>query len=81
MSPRKLRNLPRMKLWEQGKPGSSNLLSLADNKASVSKQQDQGQREREEKKAALRTCRKLVTNRWLKAKERDTERTSSKTQP
>jgi len=37
-----------MKLWEPGKPGSFNVLSLADNEASVSKQQDQGQRESEE---------------------------------
>lgn len=36
--------------------------------------------EREEEKGTLRTCRTLVTNRWLNTKERDTERTSSKTQ-
>lgn len=38
LSPGKLRNFLRMKLREQGEPGSCSVPSLADNKASVSKQ-------------------------------------------
>lgn len=45
LSPGKLRNFPRMKLWEQGRPGSSDGLSPIDKEASVSKQHVQGQGE------------------------------------
>lgn len=38
LSPGKLRNFLRMKLREQGEPGSCSVPPLADNKASVSKQ-------------------------------------------
>lgn len=46
LSPGKLRNFPRMKLWERGRPGSSDGLSPLDKEASVSKQHVQGQGER-----------------------------------
>lgn len=45
LSPGKLRNFPRMKLWEQDRPGSSDGRSAIDKEASVSKQHVQGQGE------------------------------------
>lgn len=45
LSPGKLRNFPRMKLWERGRLGSSDGLSPVDKEASVSKQHVQGQGE------------------------------------
>lgn len=73
LSPGKLRNFPRMKLWEPGKPGSFNVLSLADNKASVSKQQDQGQREGRRKPPWEPAGHWLQTGGWILKKETQKE--------
>lgn len=73
LSPGKLRNFPRMKLWEPGKPGGCNAPPRADNKASVSKQQDQGQRGRRRKAPWEPAGHWLQTGGWILKRETQRE--------
>lgn len=71
LSPGKLRNFPRMKLWERGSPGSSDGLFPQTRRPQCQSSTSKGRESGEQ--SALRTCRTLLTNRWLNAKERHRE--------
>lgn len=67
LSPGKLRNFPRMKLRERGKPGALTYRPWQTTRPQCQSNKTKGSESGEE--SALRTCRTLVTNRWLDAKE------------